>query len=168
MPGQPCNLSGTTTCGDGKLDLDEECDDGNSVGGDGCSSTCKIESGFTCTTATVQSTTTTICQPACGDGIVAGAEECDLGAIFNTGDYGGCTSSCIFGPHCGDGIVNGAEECDDGILDGSYGGCTTHCRLGPHCGDGIVQAAGGEECDLGGNNGKTSSCSSTCKILVLM
>jgi cysteine-rich repeat protein len=32
------------TCGDGAPDPDEECDDGNRENGDGCSSTCRIES----------------------------------------------------------------------------------------------------------------------------
>src|ERR1700690_2640154 len=31
------------TCGNGKLDPNEQCDDGNTVGGDGCSSTCQWE-----------------------------------------------------------------------------------------------------------------------------
>jgi CSLREA domain-containing protein len=36
-------------CGDGVLGSGEACDDGNSTSGDGCSSTCVVESGFTCT-----------------------------------------------------------------------------------------------------------------------
>jgi cysteine-rich repeat protein len=36
------------TCGNGFLDLGEECDDGNSLSGDGCSSACRIEAGATC------------------------------------------------------------------------------------------------------------------------
>jgi cysteine-rich repeat protein len=36
----------TTTCGDGARGLpDEECDDGNTLDGDGCSATCALESG---------------------------------------------------------------------------------------------------------------------------
>ena len=37
-------------CGDGILDFrcGEQCDDGNSVSGDGCSSTCAVENGFSC------------------------------------------------------------------------------------------------------------------------
>jgi len=31
-------------CGDGNLDLGEQCDDGNNISGDGCSATCKTES----------------------------------------------------------------------------------------------------------------------------
>ena len=39
----------TTKCGDGLVLSGEECDDGNASDGDGCSSTCKVEAGFTCT-----------------------------------------------------------------------------------------------------------------------
>jgi fibro-slime domain-containing protein len=38
-------------CGDGILLAPEQCDDGNTVSGDGCSSTCTIEPGFTCTSS---------------------------------------------------------------------------------------------------------------------
>ena len=41
-------LDNLLKCGDGIKDQLEECDDGNSVNGDGCSSTCKIEVGYTC------------------------------------------------------------------------------------------------------------------------
>ena len=36
------------SCGDGDVDLAEECDDGGSADGDGCSSLCRIECGYTC------------------------------------------------------------------------------------------------------------------------
>ena len=35
-------------CGDGNLDAGEDCDDGNSVGRDGCSADCMFEPGFVC------------------------------------------------------------------------------------------------------------------------
>ena len=54
----------TATCGDGNLDPGEDCDDGNGVDGDGCSSKCKKEDGFTCTTTTNQDSTT--CQSGAG------------------------------------------------------------------------------------------------------
>ena len=41
-------LPSLLTCGDGIKDQLEECDDGNTVEGDGCSPDCKIEVGFTC------------------------------------------------------------------------------------------------------------------------
>ncbi|KIW97715.1 uncharacterized protein Z519_01299 [Cladophialophora bantiana CBS 173.52] len=53
-------------CGDGKFDpsLGEECDDGNTVDGDGCSKSCKCESGIangdgTCGSVTTTSSSTT-------------------------------------------------------------------------------------------------------------
>lgn len=38
-------------CGDGILLPPEQCDDGNTISGDGCSSTCTIEPGFSCTSS---------------------------------------------------------------------------------------------------------------------
>lgn len=37
-------------CGDGKIIDPETCDDGNARAGDGCSATCQVEAGWTCTT----------------------------------------------------------------------------------------------------------------------
>ena len=36
------------TCGNGLINLGEQCDDGNSVSSDGCSGTCKNEPGWYC------------------------------------------------------------------------------------------------------------------------
>jgi cysteine-rich repeat protein len=44
----------STFCGDAKLAGLEQCDDGNTVNGDGCSSACKIESGWSCTDVVCQ------------------------------------------------------------------------------------------------------------------
>ena len=38
-------------CGDGALDAGEACDDGNDAPGDGCSTACELEDGFTCFSA---------------------------------------------------------------------------------------------------------------------
>ncbi|MHC4443470.1 MAG: LamG-like jellyroll fold domain-containing protein, partial [Planctomycetota bacterium] len=38
----------TTSCGNGVLDPGEECDDGGTVPGDGCSDTCVVESSYSC------------------------------------------------------------------------------------------------------------------------
>lgn len=38
-------------CGDSSPDNGEQCDDGNASNGDGCSSTCQVETGFVCTLA---------------------------------------------------------------------------------------------------------------------
>ncbi len=52
-------------CGDEIVNGDEECDDGNTVSEDGCSSTCIIEEE----------------EPFCGDGFVDSGEECDDGIL---------------------------------------------------------------------------------------
>jgi fibro-slime domain-containing protein len=166
-------------CGDGVVNGPENCDDGVD---DGTYGTCNPDCtpAPRCGDGVVQSDYGEECEPTmssdpnctnacrrpggCGDGLVEAPEQCDDGALFNNGDYGGCAPSCIYAPHCGDGIVNGPEECDDGILDNSYGGCTQQCKLGPHCGDGIVN--GPEECDDGAQNGQDGVCTSSCKKII--
>lgn len=83
-------LQGNVTspkCGDGTTDyrLAEECDDGNTVSGDGCSETCKVE--------------------YCGDGVTNNSpnEDCD---DQNTVDNDGCTN-CK--KDCGNGVVTDGE-----------------------------------------------------------
>lgn len=45
----------TSTCGNGVHDEGEYCDDGNSIDGDGCSSACFLEAGWTCETISLNS-----------------------------------------------------------------------------------------------------------------
>ncbi|GGF57557.1 M4 family metallopeptidase [Alteromonas lipolytica] len=44
-----CSEELPPVCGDGVLDIGEMCDDGNGDSGDGCSSSCQVESGYSCT-----------------------------------------------------------------------------------------------------------------------
>ena len=97
-------------CGDRVRDtgspLNETCDDGNNMSGDGCSDRCVRE-------------------PRCGDMVVdPPAENCDDGNMTN-GD--GCSSACRKEPRCGDGEVQTpGESCDDGnVLSGD--GCSMTC-----------------------------------------
>ncbi len=48
ITGEGCN-----PCGNGKLDKGEQCDDGNNIGGDGCSADCKTETATSCGHSTV-------------------------------------------------------------------------------------------------------------------
>jgi CSLREA domain-containing protein len=62
-------------CGNGVIDLGEQCDDGNTASGDGCSASCAVETGWSC------SDEPSTCASQCGDGVVAGgAEQCDVGS----------------------------------------------------------------------------------------
>jgi len=59
----------------------------------------------------------------CGDGVVNGGEECDLGQQNNTAVYGdraGCTPNCTRPHYCGDGFLDAdqGELCDDGSNNG--------------------------------------------------
>lgn len=170
-------------CGDGIKNGPEQCDDGANDSTYGtCNPDCTL--GPRCGDGTIQSDYGEECEPnasndpactpacrkpgGCGDGVAQKPEEqCDFGALFNNGEYGGCAPSCIFAPHCGDGIMNGPELCDDGILDSSYGGCTPQCKLAPHCGDSFVDPE--EECDNGPeNNGTDGRCTKECKKVIFL
>jgi fibro-slime domain-containing protein len=73
----------STKCGDGLILGTEQCDDGNAVSGDGCSSTCQIEAGFTCA------------QPPLGNTMVVpmvvrdfnAGGDFEKGTVFATGLY---------------------------------------------------------------------------------
>ena len=126
-------------CGDGVLDEGEACDDGNTIDGDGCSSTCEEE------------------EPVCGNGVLEGNEACDDG---NTIDGDGCSSNCEEEPVCGDGVIQGNEVCDDGnTMDGDN--CSSTCDAEIFCGDGILSQS--EACD-DGNITNGDGCSSTCEL----
>jgi fibro-slime domain-containing protein len=112
------------------------------------------------------------CQTRCGDGVVAGGEQCDRGSALNTGAYGGCTADCTLGPRCGDAVLQSANEsCDDGYNLTLYGmngtpGCAPGCVWSAFCGDGQVDARFGEECDLGRgkNTGGYGGCAYDCRL----
>lgn len=88
-----------------------------------CSSTCKIENGFTCDTFGYT------CLPTCGDGYYVAGEACEDGNYVSND---GCNSLCkaretgwtcsggslttkqTCSPDCGDSLLKGSETCDDG------------------------------------------------------
>ncbi|MHC4697179.1 MAG: DUF4215 domain-containing protein [Planctomycetota bacterium] len=120
-------------CGNGLVEPGEECDDDNTQGGEGCSSTCMVENGWECTGEPSACT-----EIVCGDGLLGGDEECD---DDNTQGGEGCSSTCMVengwectgepsacAEICGDGIIVGSEGCDD---DNAHGGdgCSPTCRV---------------------------------------
>lgn len=125
----------SASCGNGRLDEGEACDDGNENNRDDC---------------------TTLCEPAtCGDGFVQGDEACDDGDSDNDDS---CVENCQ-PASCGDGFVQaGVEACDDGNREDGDG-CTAQCALAG-CGDG--QLGEEEVCD-DGNRRAGDGCSALCR-----
>lgn len=170
-------LGNACDCGDAFVFPTEGCDDGNTSTGDGCTPSCTVESGWTC------SGSPSVCVPICGDGRVLPGEGCD---DANTISGDGCSAVCVVEPGytcvgepsdcfatCGDGQIANVEGCDDGNT-ASGDGCDPTCMIEPGwsctgqpsvctpgCGDGIV--AGSEGCD-DGNLVDGDGCSSTCQL----
>ena len=141
-------------CGDGIADVPlgrtgldpRQCDDGNTVNGDGCDQSCFVEPGWKCESKVDQ---LSVCEllPVCGNMVREWekGEECDDGNLAN-GD--GCSNACFLEPFhtcmnftyfrsdkccallnlCGNGFVNACEECDDGNTKDNDG-CSATCKL---------------------------------------
>ncbi len=155
-------------CGDGVVEGNEVCDDGNADNTDACLDDCTEAScgdGHVwaemeaCDDGNADNTDACLdtCQEAmCGDGFIqAGVEECDDQNAENTD---GCLDTCVAAT-CGDGFLHeGVEGCDDGnMVDDDE--CSNMCTVAS-CGDGLVQV--GEECD-DGNADNTDDCLDTCQ-----
>lgn len=86
----------TLKCGDGVLqvyndDTEEECDDGNLIDDDGCTS-CVVDSDYACyPTDPLDDTSTSTCDFSCGNSRREESEACDDG---NTSDDDGCSALC--------------------------------------------------------------------------
>jgi fibro-slime domain-containing protein len=185
-PGQVCRS--TIVCGDGVVSTGEACDDGNTVGGDGCSADCTtVEKGYTCPGAGGKCTVAVV---LCPNARLDPGEECDDG---NTTSGDGCSANCkleagyicptvgqacMLKEYCGNGIVSYTlgETCDDGNTVAGDG-CSATCTIEPGytcnnasppsvctkevCGN--KKIAAGETCD-DGNTVSGDGCSSTCKL----
>jgi cysteine-rich repeat protein len=158
------------SCGDGIVDPDEQCDDGNTIDWDACSNACtlpqcgdgQIQTGEACDLGPANgpgSTCTNACQVnVCGDGVLGPGETCDDGNDIDDDD---CPNTCVV-PGCGNGVLDPGEECeDDNDIDGD--GCTNACLFAV-CGDGIVHV-GHEACD-DGNPFDDDECTTTCELAV--
>jgi len=209
-----------TGCGNSVVDGTDDCDDGGTIAGGGCSADCEIENTFPCTTdgqcdSGVCDNTETIdvCEPAtgCGNSVVDGTDDCDDGG---TTAGGGCSADCeientfpcttdaqcdsgvcdntetvdVCEPAgCGNSVVEGSEYCDDGGTTAG-GGCSADCQLengqpcvvdaqcdsgacdntetidvceAAGCGNSVVEGA--EACDDGGTSAG-GGCSADCQL----
>lgn len=136
------------SCGDGAVDPGEECDDGNTASGDGCSFACKIE-----------------IVNECGNGVIDGNEKCDpTSSPTGCEEWQACheCTLCLGDPpppqECGNKIVDPGEQCDNGAHGSAT--CDPDCTIAV-CGDGTLNEQAGEFCD-DGNFVNGDGCTSTC------
>jgi len=163
----PTNMAGEcvdgfcieTGCGNGRIEPGEMCDDGNSLGGDGCSARC--DSDETCGNAFLDTAKSEGCD--CGSADFTGTRPPGCNGMPNSDAPNTvCTSTCqIRG--CGDGVVGGLEDCDGASLPitacnqvGFYTGtlaCLPTCRYdvsgcSGRCGDNVRNGAPGDPLEL--------------------
>lgn len=153
------SMGGTAGAAGGSNFFYEGCDDGNEVGGDGCSAACEVESGYLC-----EMPGTPCRQPRCGDGFQDFIWTSDgTGGGSSMGGSGGTAGAA--------GGTGHYENCDDGNL-ASGDGCTSDCNVEsgylctvpgtpcriPACGDGFVDFIPDPNgCDTGaGGSGGTA------------
>jgi cysteine-rich repeat protein len=165
-------------CGDGYVNAaaGEECEDGNTTGGDGCTSChldCKADTDCddknSCTTDTCDKTDPK--KPVCKVAAAGDGKACKR----TDGSDGQCKDTTCVKAGCGNKIVDSGEDCDDGNTDDSDGcktDCTFSCKADADCDDGDA-CTGKETCDtathkcVGGTTVKCDAggkvgCSGTC------
>ncbi len=138
-------VAAASFCGNGTLEVSEECDDRNRREGDGCNSTCLLEIGI------------------CGDGVVQSllGEQCENSTHDKELSYQ-CSKCHFLSLTCGDENVDAGEECDDGKRNSSSPDalCRPNCSLS-RCGDNVLDAV--ETCD-DGNRLNNDGCDRYCRI----
>lgn len=137
-------LQGCPVCGNAEIDSGESCDDGNTISGDGCSSTCQNEK---CVQQTIAPGFPTVA--LCEDGDACTADVC------NTGLSGGTCQHPA--KNCDDSIACTADSCSAGTC--AHAPNNSLCNDGNPCTDDFCAVAMG--C---GSTANTAVCSdgNTC------
>lgn len=121
-----------SVCGNGLITGAETCDDRNTDSGDGCSSLCAVEDGYTCEYQDM------MCPPGGGactggrsyctpDGTTAGGGGGSIGGGGDLGGNGGSIGGGGGDSVCGNGIIESSEQCDDQNTN-SGDGCSNMCQ----------------------------------------
>lgn len=170
-------LPPAAVCGNRIVELDEQCEDGNTRNDDGCSAQCRFEPLYCCRAGAREQVTSAVRQlhPT----LSAGSLCSDFGTDFDQAvtasrNYG---EACL----CGNGLLDPGEQCDGvsfaPLTDGQDPSCSTLRKwtIGPLscssqcivdtsscqvavCGDSVLGP--GEECDEAGIN--TMTCDDDC------
>ncbi|MBU1238744.1 hypothetical protein KJ865_03455, partial [Myxococcota bacterium] len=148
------NTSGNSNCGDGVVDIGEDCD-GDDLAGESCPGLGYYGGDPSCTEDCTLDISACEAEGRCGDGVFQeDQEECEDGDLrgqsCETLGMGsgvlGCSNTCSFDYsecsgffNCGNGSVEGGEECDGSDLNqqtclslGFYGGelsCLSGCQF---------------------------------------
>jgi len=108
------------SCGDGIIDPDEECDDGDlnsDTDPDACRTDCTL--------------------PFCGDGVIDSGEECDDGDANSDTEPGACRTDCTLPDDCvTDADCDNGDACTTDVCDPTTGTCTNEpivCDDGDAC-----------------------------------
>jgi fibro-slime domain-containing protein len=158
------DCTNTWICGDGKIEGSEACDEGPGNKTAGCSAAtatpaCAVTPGWTCTIPGVP------CVAAkCGDGIVAGSEQCDIGTTTQPGCN---TTTCQL-----QSVTTTVNPGKDGTTQPSSTVTNYTCAYAKTgdkqetctatvCGNNKLE--GSEQCD-DGNTRSYDGCSSTCQV----
>lgn len=153
----------TGECGNGTIESNEACDDGNTDSGDGCSATCEVEDGYTCPES-----------GKCTKDEAPGDPEDPTDKPEDPTD--GPKDDPAPEKLCGNSQLDDDESCDDGN-DASGDGCSDACAIEDgyrcdkagkpcariSCGNGKLDAYKGESCD-DGNRIALDGCSPACQI----
>jgi len=149
VDGMTIGPSSVGGCGDGVLRAPEQCDDWNLTGGDGCSSDCQVEAGWTCSGGMGA---ISVCLAACSDGI-----DNDGDGLIDYPADPGCASPASLqeNPHCSDGIDNDGDglidfPADPGCFNAASDNESPQCQDGiDNDGDGTIAFDGGASLNHG-------------------
>ncbi len=129
----------TNACGDAVRRGGEECDDGNTAAGDGCSPSCAIEAKATCT-GDIKS----VCAVA---GCATGA-DCD--------DGNDCTVDACVAKACHNAAQPVGTSCNGGVCDGAAAPACVQCTANTQCDD--ANGCSTDVCDLSTNTCRITQC----------
>jgi cysteine-rich repeat protein len=157
-------------CGNSVTDFGEQCDDGNLIDGDACSSICKFESDIPipCPYGTALCLDNVTCSKNCFYNSNIGVAGCNYNTTCDAGEGCTCSDCNLYADTCDAGLIctifNAAccNAISDLVCDPECSYVDPDCTPSV-CGNGYLEI--GEECDLGIKNGVVDSgCDDNCKL----